>query len=185
MIDIFSRFVVGWQLVRRANAEVAEHFIAEVLSRENIEPGQATVHADRGSEMTAQSVCTLLDKLGVVRSHSRPHVSDDNPYSEAQFRTLKYHRDFPERFGSLQDGEVFLRGFFTAYNYQHHHSGIVMLTPATVHEGCATEILAVRHDTMLEAYAAHPERFVRGAPKLVQLPPAVWINPPRESEPAA
>lgn len=178
MLDIFSRFVVGWMLVRRANAELARHFIAQTLQREGIEPGQAIVHADRGAEMTAQPVCALMDKLGVVRSHSRPHVSDDNPFSESQFRTLKYHPGFPDRFGSFEHGHDFVGEFMTWYNNEHRHSGIAMLTPAMVHHGHADRVLAARHDVMLTAYRAKPERFIGGSPKRIALPSAVWINPP-------
>jgi putative transposase len=178
MIDIFSRFVVGWQLVRRSNAAVAEHFIRQTLQAEGIEPGQLTVHNDRGPEMIAQAVCDLLDALSVARSLSRPHVSDDNPYSEAHFKTLKYHRDFPERFGSLQDGRAFFGEFFPWYNGEHRHSGIAMLTPAIVHAGRADAVLEARHRIMLAAYAAKPERFVKGEPKRDALPAEVWINRP-------
>ncbi|BDE04907.1 IS3 family transposase [Vulcanimicrobium alpinum] len=178
MLDIFSRFVVGWMLVHRANAELARHFIAQTLEREGIQPGHAIVHADRGAEMTAQPVCALMDKLGVVRSHSRPHVSDDNPFSESQFRTLKYHPEFPDRFGSFEHGHDFVGEFMTWYNNEHRHSGIAMLTPAMVHHGQADRVLAARHDVMLAAYRAKPERFIGGSPKRIVLPPAVWINPP-------
>lgn len=179
MIDIFSRFVVGWMLVRRANAELAKHFIEQTLQREGIEPGQAVVHADRGAEMTAKPVCELLDNLGVVRSHSRPHVSDDNPFSESQFRTLKYHPEFPDRFGSFQHAHDHLDVFFPWYNQEHRHSGIAMLTPAMVHHGQADRVLTARHGVMQKAYLAKPERFIGGAPKPITLPSAVWINPPR------
>jgi putative transposase len=184
MLDIFSRFVVGWMLVRRANADLAKHFIAQTLEREGIEPGQAIVHADRGTEMTAQPVCSLLDRLGVVRSHSRPHVSDDNPFSEAQFRTLKYHQTFPDRFGSFEHARGFLEVFFPWYNYDHRHSGIAMLTPATVHHGESGRVLSARYDVMQAAYLHKPERFVRGEPKQIVLPDAVWINPPVYDAPA-
>jgi transposase InsO family protein len=185
MIDVFSRFVVGWQLVRRASGEIATKFIREVLDREGIEPGQAVVHSDRGTEMTAQVLCTLLDTLGVERSLSRPRVSDDNPYSEAQFKTLKYHRDFPDRFGSFEDALSFFRGFFEWYNYEHRHSGIAMLPPAAVHENRAQTILDSRHAVMQTAHATHPERFVHGPPKRVALPTEVWINRPNTNEAAA
>ena len=178
MIDIFSRLVVGWQIVRRANAAVAENFIRETLRAEGVEPGDAALHSDRGTEMTAQLVCDLLDALGVVRSLSRPQVSDDNPYSEAQFKTLKYHRDFPERFGSLEGAQVFFRGFFEWYNHEHRHSGIAMLTPAIVHAGKADAVLDARHRVMLAAYALNPGRFINGEPKRVELPREVWINKP-------
>jgi putative transposase len=185
MIDIFSRFIVGWMLVRRANANIAEQFIAQTMEREGVEPGQATIHADRGTEMTAQPVCVLLDNLGINQSHSRPHVSDDNPYSEAQFRTLKYHHTFPERFGSFSHAHDYMEGFVRWYNEEHRHCGIAMLTPATVHRGEADRVLAVRHETMKAAHEANPERFVRGQPKRIALPSAVWINPPTEDEAAA
>jgi putative transposase len=178
MIDIFSRLCVDWQVVRRANAAIAENFIRVTLRAEGIEPGDAALHSDRGTEMTAQLVCDLLDALGVTRSLSRPQVSDDNPYSEAQFRTLKYHMDFPERFGSLEDAKAFFRGFFAWYNHEHRHSGIAMLTPATVHAGEADAVLDARHRVMLIAYAATPERFINGEPKRVELPKDVWINRP-------
>jgi putative transposase len=128
--------------------------------------------------MTAQPVCDLLDALGVVRSLSRPRVSNDNPYSEAQFKTLKYHKDFPERFGSLEDAKAFFRGFFGWYNHEHHHSGIAMLTPAVVHAGEANAALDARHEIMLLAYAETPERFINGVPKRAELPTDVWINKP-------
>jgi putative transposase len=185
MIDVFSRFVVGWQLVRRADGVIAKDFIEEILDREGIEPGQAVVHSDRGTEMTAQVLCTLLDTLGVARSLSRPHVSDDNPYSEAQFKTLKYHCDFPDRFGSFEHAQTFFRGFFPWYNFEHRHSGIAMLSPAAVHENRAQEILDDRHAVMQKAQEAHPERFVNGPPKLIGLPTEVWINRPSMDEAAA
>lgn len=178
MIDIFSRLCVGWQVVRRSDALIAENFIRVTLLSEGIEPGTAAVHSDRGSEMTAQVVCELLDALGVTRSLSRPHVSDDNPYSEAQFKTLKYHMNFPERFGSLEDARAFFRAFFAWYNNEHRHSGIAMLTPATVHAGEADAALDARHGVMLAAFAATPERFINGEPKRIDLPTAVWINQP-------
>lgn len=178
MLDIFSRYIIGWMLVRRANAELATHFIAQTLQREGIEPGQALVHADRGAEMTAQPVVALLDKLGVVRSHSRPHVSDDNPFSESQFRTLKYYHEFPDRFGSFEHADVYLEKFIAWYNNVHRHSGIAMLTPAIVHGGRATDVLTARHEVMRTAYRAKPERFISGPPKPTALPSAVWINPP-------
>ena len=173
MLDIFSRFVVGWMLVRRANGELAKHFIAQTLQREGIEPGQAIVHADRGAEMTAQPVVALLDRLCVGRSHSRPHVSDDNPFSESQFRTLKYHPEFPERFGSFEHAHDFVGEFMPWYNNAHRHSGIAMLTPAMVHHGQADHVLATRHEVMLAAHRAKPERFIGGSPKRIILPSAV------------
>ncbi len=185
MIDIFSRYIVGWMLVRRTDAAVAEHFIAQALKRENIAPGRAVVHADRGPEMTAQPVCVLLDKLGVVRSHSRPHVSDDNPYSESQFKTMKYSPDFPDRFGSLEDGRAFLTRYFASYNTMHRHSGIAMLAPVMVHNGRADAVLDARHAVMERAYRAHPDRFIRGQPRRSALPQSVWINRPIDDGAAA
>jgi len=185
MIDMFSRYVVGWMLVGSANAEIAKHFIGSVLQREGVEPGQAVVHADRGTEMTAQPVCTLLDTLGVARSHSRPRVSDDNPYSESQFKTMKYHRTFPERFGSLEDGRAYFGPFMTWYNTVHRHSGIMMLTPATVHAGRAADVLAARHTVMQVAFKTNPDRFAAGEPARAMLPAAVWINQPLDVGAAA
>ena len=178
MIDIFSRLVVGWQVVRRANAAIAENFIRVTLTSEGIGPGEVVIHSDRGTEMTAQLVCDMLDALCVARSLSRPQVSDDNPYSEAQFKTLKYHKDFPEYFMSPEDAKAFLRPFFQWYNHEHRHSGIAMLTPATVHSGNADEVLDARHRVMLTAYEAAPHRFINGEPKRVELPKDVWINRP-------
>ncbi len=178
MIDIFSRYVVGWMLVANANAEIAKTFIASVLKREGIKAGQTVVHADRGTEMTAYPVCMLLDKLGVARSYSRPRVSNDNPYSESAFKTLKYQPTFPARFGSLADAQTFCGSYFNWYNHVHRHSGIRMLTPTAVHHGLATEVLEKRHTVMQSAFAAHPDRFAAGSPKRSQLPAAVWINEP-------
>lgn len=185
MIDIFSRFVVGWRLVRRSNAGVAADFAATIMERENIVPGQVVLHNDRGTEMTAETFCSQLDALGVTRSLSRPQVSDDNPFSEAAFKTLKYHRDYPDRFGSFEDALTFFRGFFPWYNHDHRHAGIAMLTPATVHEGKADAVLEARHAVMLKAYAANPERFIKGKPALRALPTEVWINRPKDDETAA
>jgi putative transposase len=185
MLDIFSRFVVGWMLVRRANAETAEHFIEQAIAEHHIVPGTLTIHADRGSEMTAQSVSDLLERLAVTRSHSRPHVSDDNPYSESQYKTMKYAPDFPDRFGSFEHARDHTRLFMTYYNTEHRHSGIAMLTPADVHAGIAAEKLAQRHAIMRAAYVEYPERFVNGEPKLAVLPKEVWINQPSDNVEAA
>jgi len=185
MLDIFSRYIVGWCVVRRSNAKVAEHFVSEIVEREKLEPGQVIIHNDRGTEMTAETFCAHLDALGITRSSSRPHVSNDNPFSEAAFKTLKYHRDYPERFGSLEDARSFFRGFFPWYNFEHRHSGIAMLTPATVHNGKADIVLADRHAAMLIAHAAKPERFINGKPKLRMLSPEVWINRPSDENAAA
>lgn len=185
MMDIFSRYVVGWALVASANAEIAKTFIAAVLGREGVVPGQAVVHADRGTEMTAAPVCMLLDKLGVARSYSRPRVSDDNPYSESGFKTLKYHPTFPERFGSLEGGRSFFGSYFSWYNEVHRHSGIRMLTPAVVHFGNEETVLGARHGVMQAAFTAHPDRFAAGEPRRAELPSAVWINEPKHDGVAA
>ncbi len=185
MIDIFSRYVVGWKLVASANAEIAKTFIAAVLKREGIGAGQAVVHADRGTEMTAYPVCELLDKLGVARSYSRPRVSNDNPYSESAFKTLKYQPTFPERFGSTEDARAFFATYFDWYNNIHRHSGIRMLTPAAVHLGLAADLLEKRYAVMQRAYDAHPDRFAAGSPSRVKLPSDVWINQPSHDGTAA
>ena len=168
----------------RETAELAEAFIAETCAKEGICPDQLTLHADRGSAMTSKSVAQMLADLGVTKTHSRPHVSNDNPYSESQFKTLKYRADFPGQFGSLADARAWARPFFEWYNQEHYHSGIGLLTPATVHGGQAAVAIAARQQVLVAAQQAHPERFVRGMPRPPALPSAVWINPPRASEPA-
>lgn len=179
ILDIFSRKMVGWTIAHRESADLAEDLIAATCEQEGIKPGQLTVHADRGSAMTSKGVAELLIDLDVAKTHSRPHVSNDNPYSEAQFKTLKYRPEFPERFGSEEDARQFFRGFAHWYNNEHRHSGICMLTPATVHVGRAEEVLEHRHQVMLQAYVAHPERFSR-PPRRQRLPEQVWINRPAE-----
>ena len=183
ILDVFSRYVVGWMISERETAELAEAFIAETCAKEGIDRDQLTLHADRGSAMTSKSVAHLLTDLGVTKTHSRPHVSNDNPYSESQFKTLKYRPDFPGQFGSAADARAWARPFFQWYNQEHHHSGLGLLTPATVHGGQAAATIAARQEVLLTAYQAHPERFVRGTPKPPALPTAVWINPPPVAEP--
>jgi putative transposase len=178
ILDVFSRCVVGWMISERESTELAETLIVETCAKEGICRDQLTLHADRGSAMTSKSVAHLLADLGVTKTHSRPHVSNDNPYSEAQFKTLKYRPSFPAQFGSAVDARAWARPFFQWYNQEHHHSGIGLLTPTTVHRGQATETIAARQQVLTAAYVAHPERFVRGAPIPPALPPAVWINPP-------
>lgn len=178
LIDVFSRYVVGWMCANREDKRLAETLIHTAYLKEGIQPGQLTTHSDRGPAMKAETVVELHIKLGITKSFSRPYVSDDNPYSESQFRTLKYRHDFPERFGSLEDGRTFCRRFFAWYNDEHYHSGICWLTPATVHQGRDKLVLAARHATMLEAFDRSPERFPNGRPRLQQLPAKVWINPP-------
>jgi putative transposase len=178
ILDIFSRYVVGWMVAERESATLAERLITATCEKQEIPAGQLTIHADRGTAMTAKSVALLLADLGVTRTHSRPHVSDDNPYSEAQFKTLKYHPTFPERFGSLQDARTFCQGFFPWYNTEHRHDALGLLPPAAVHYGQVDGILKHRRSVLAAAYAAHPERFVRQAPEPLAPPTAVWINPP-------
>jgi putative transposase len=179
ILDVFSRYVVGWMLAHRESAVLAEKLIRETCVRQGIAPGQLTLHADRGSSMTSKPVALLLADLGITKTHSRPHVSDDNPFSEAQFKTLKYRPEFPDRFGSIVDARSFCQVFFPWYNTEHHHSGIGLLTPADVHLGRAAIRLAARAEVLADAYAAHPNRFVRGMPQPGAAPTAVWINPPK------
>jgi len=180
IIDIYSRYVPGWLLARRETAQLAEHFIAETIRKHNVLADQLTIHADRGTSMASKTVALLLSDLGVTKSHSRPHCSNDNPYSEAQFKTLKYRPDFPDRFGSLEDGRAFCRRFFHWYNQDHRHAGIGFHTPAAVHFGRAEGIQLERGRVLEAAHAAHPERFVRQPPVPPQLPGAAWINKPLE-----
>lgn len=180
ILDVFSRYAVGWMVAHRESAALAERLIAETIAKQEISPGELTIHADRGSSMRSRPVAYLLAELGVTKSHSRPHTSNDNPYSEAAFKTMKYRPTFPERFGSIQDARAFCRGFFEWYNAVHRHSGIAMMTPEQVHYGRAGEVSERRAKVLAEAYNTHPERFVSGMPAPAELPGAVWINPPRE-----
>lgn len=181
ILDIFSRYVVGWTLAHRESGTLAQQLIAETCAKQAIVPGQLTVHADRGSSMKSNLVAQLLADLGITKTHSRPYVSDDNPFSESQFRTMKYRPEFPDRFGSIQDARVFCRTFFDWYNTQHHHSGIGLHTPHNVHHGLAEALNDARRQTLTEAHSAHPERFVGKPPEPPSLPRAVWINPPNLS----
>jgi len=178
ILDVFSRYVVGWMVAPRESAALAERLIAATCAKQGIDPGHLTLHADRGSSMRSKPVALLLADLGVVKTHSRPHVSNDNPFSEAQFKTLKYCPSFPERFGALQDARAFGHDFFSWYNQEHHHSALGYLTPAMVHGRRAEGVREQRQVVLAAAYAAHPERFVRGMPQPAALPTAVWINPP-------
>jgi putative transposase len=178
ILDIFSRYVVGWMLALREAARLATRLLAETGAKQGIEPGRLTIHADRGSSMKSQDVAMLLGALGITKTHSRPHVSNDNPYSEAQFKTLKYCPAFPDRFGSYEDALGFCHAFFRYYNHEHRHSGIGLMTPYAMHHGLAPQIVAARQATLLAAYARHPERFVRQPPRPPILPEAAWINPP-------
>ena len=188
ILDIFSRYVVGWMVADGESATLASQLIDQTCTKHGIPPGQLTLHADRGTSMKSKAVALLLSDLGVTKTHSRPHVSDDNPFSESHFRTLKYRPDFPGRFGSIQDARSFCRSFFPWYNTEHRHSGIGLLTPESVHYGRAADLLAQRQNILSDAYQAHPERFVRKPPTPPALPSAAWINPPKnqtaEKEPA-
>ena len=187
MLDVFSRYVVGWMIAYQETQELAKQFIGETLQKHNIPEGQLTVHADRGAAMTSKSVALLLSDLGVVKTHSRPHVSNDNPYSESQFKTLKYRPEFPERFATIEEARTLVAELITWYNGEHHHGGIALLTPHMVHSGQAEAVIARRQSYLDLAYSAHPERFVNSPPKHAFLPEAVWINPPvpKAEEPTA
>ncbi len=180
VIDIFSRYVVAWCVAPSEDGELAKELIADAVARHRVPPGQLTIHADRGSSMTSNPVTELLSFLGIGRSHSRPHVSNDNPYSEAQFKTLEYCPAFPERFGSIQDARAFCEAFFSYYNHEHRHSGIGYHTPASVHYGTAEEVRSQRANTLDAAYAANPTRFRGRRPEPPKLPTVAWIKDPNE-----
>ena len=182
LLDIFSRYVVGWLVSERESAILGHDLVRTACERQAIKPGQLTVHADRGSPMVAKSTALLYADLGIGKSHSRPHVSNDNPFSEAQFKTLKYRPEFPERFGSVQDATAQVGPLLDWYNHQHKHSSLALLTPADVHYGRADAIIAARQHVLNLAHAAHPERVVRGNPKHPSPPAAAWINPPQRSD---
>jgi putative transposase len=182
IIDIFSRYVVGWLLAHRESAALAKKLIEETYARQGIEPGQLTFHADQGSSMKSKPVALLLSDLGVTKTHSRPYVSDDNPFSESQFKTMKYRPEFPDRFGCIVDARTFCRTFMAWYNNEHRHSGIAMLTPADVHYGRARLVIEKREQALLAAFEKHPERFVNKIPQPMKLPEAVWINPPKNED---
>jgi putative transposase len=178
ILDIFSRYVAGWMVAPRESAELARKFIEETIGKHDIPAGQLKIHADNGKVMTSKPVAFLMADLGVTKTHSRPYVSNDNPYSESQFRTLKYRPEFPDRFGCIQDSRTFCQNFFQWYNEEHRHSGIALLTPAMVHFGEAQQVLAHRQVVLDAAYQAHPERFVGQPPRPLPLPSEVWINKP-------
>jgi putative transposase len=181
ILDVFSRYVPGWLIAKCESAGLAKQLIAETCAKQGITPDRLTLHADRGGAMRSKTVALLLADLGVTKTHSRPYVSNDNPYSEAQFKTMKYRPDYPDRFGSIQDARAWARLFFHWYDHEHHHSGLALLTPATVHYGQAQAVIDRRQQVLQAAYAAHPERFVRGVPKPPSLPTEVWINKPSPS----
>ena len=178
ILDIYSRYVVGWMVAHRELSALARKLIAETCAKQMIQPDQLLIHADRGSSMTSKPVALLMADLGVTKSHSRPSVSNDNPYSESQFKTMKYRPEFPERFGSIQDARAFCQTFFPWYNTEHYHMGLGLLTPEDVHYGRASRILEDRKDVLRVAYEKHPERFKGRIPTPAPLPDAVWINKP-------
>jgi putative transposase len=182
ILDVFSRYVTGWMIAYRESADLAQQLIEESCEKQEIVPGQLTVHADRGSSMTSKSVALLLADLGVVKTHSRPHVSNDNPFSESHFKTLKYRPGFPDRFGSIEEARQYCQEFFSWYNHEHRHSGLQLMVPATVHYGQAEKLISSRQSVLDRAYQAHPERFVKRPPQHPCLPEAVWINPPAANQ---
>jgi len=184
ILDIFSRYVVGWMVAHRESATLAKRLIAETCEKQNIARDQLTLHADRGSSMKSKLVAHLLSDLGVTKTHSRPHVSNDNPYSESQFKTLKYSPSFPQRFGSIQDARAFCREFFSWYNGVHKHSAIALMTPEQVHYGRAEKIQAHREAVLESAFKEHEKRFKGKMPKPFPLPEAAWINKPEKSQEA-
>jgi putative transposase len=185
ILDIYSRYVVGWMVASRESAALAEVLIRQTVAKQGINRGQLTIHADRGSSMTSKPVAFLLADLGITQSHSRPHVSDDNPYSEAQFKTLKYRPDFPDRFASIEAARAHCQVFFPWYNDEHRHSGLGLHTPADVYYSTAEAVRDKRANVLDEAFRAHPERFVRHPPEPPKLPTGSWINPPDPPEETA
>ena len=178
IIDIFSRYVVGWMIAQRELGALAKRLIKDTCEKQQIEPEQLIIHSDRGPSMKSQPVALLLSDLGVTKSHSRPHVSNDNPYSEAQFKTLKYSPEFPGRFGCIEDARSFCQQFFGWYNKEHRHSGIGLMTPEQVHYGLAQQIYEKRCQVLLSAFESNPRRFKGRVPKPNELPKAAWINKP-------
>lgn len=182
ILDVFSRYVVGWMVAPREGAELARKLIEETCEKQRIQPDQLCLHADRGSAMRSKPVALLLADLSVTKTHSRPYTSNDNPFSESQFRTMKYRPEFPDRFGCIQDSRSFCQTFFPWYNEEHRHSGIAMMTPASVHYGQALAVRENRQIALDAAYKAHPDRFVRRPPTPPHLPQEVWINKPKDSD---
>ena len=182
ILDIFSRYVVGWMIAGRESAELAGLLIEETCLKQGIDFNQLTIHSDRGPAMKAKTMAQLLANLGITKSFSRPHVSNDNPFSESHFKTLKYRPTFPKRFGSLEDAKSFCQEFFTWYNQEHRHTGIALLPPEVVHYGLASNVITQRNQVLLEAYRKYPERFVNKIPTAPKLPEAVWINPPEKPD---
>jgi putative transposase len=179
IIDIFSRNTVGWMIAHRETAELAEALISQTCARQSIKRDQLLIHSDRGSPMTSKTVALLMSDLGIVKSLSRPHVSNDNPFSESQFKTLKYRPEFPKTFGSIQDARAFCTQLFEWYNNEHYHTGLAMMTPSTVHYGLAEKCNRQRQSVLSAAFEKNPQRFVSKPPQVAKLPQAVWINPPK------
>jgi len=182
VLDVFSRYVVGWMIAEYESGNLAKQLLAESYHKQGVDQEQLTLHADRGSPMISKTLGQMLIDLGVSKSHSRPHTPNDNPFSEAQFKTMKYRPDYPARFGSIEAARHWTRGFFHWYNNEHHHSRLGLMTPAAVHFGQTAALTAQRQDTLNVAYEVHPERFVKGPPKPPRVPTAVWINPPQSDE---
>ena len=178
LLDIFSRYVVGWMVATSESAELAKRLVEDAYTSHGVEPGRLQLHSDRGSPMTSITLAQKLADLGIERSLSRPRVSNDNPFSEAHFKTAKYHPSFPRRFGAPEDAREHFRAFFTWYVDEHRHSGLALLTPADVHLGRADTVIAKRQRVLDAAFALHPERFPHGAPRAARPPSEVWINPP-------
>jgi putative transposase len=183
ILDVFSRYVVGWMIAEKESAVLARELIETSCHRQGIDPERLTLHADRGPSMISKTVAQLLIDLGVVKSHSRPHVSNDNPFSEAHFKTMKYRPEYPDRFGSVEDARQWGREFFQWYNQEHYHSGLGLLTPEQVHYGQAESVRLARQQVLEAVYQSNPERFVRGLPVVPKQPEAVWINPPQQQQP--
>jgi transposase InsO family protein len=183
ILDIFSRRVVGWRIEHAESATLFKALFSDAMAKHAVPPDQLTLHADRGAPMKAKVTALMLADLGVIKSHSRPHTSNDNPFSEAHFKTLKYQPEFPKRFETIEDARIFCRRFFAWYNEDHHHAGIGLMTPDQIHFGQADTIHAVRQTALDAAFLSTPERFVRKRPKPPQIPTAVWINPPKQTEP--
>jgi putative transposase len=183
ILDIYSRYAVGWLLAERESAALAEKLLADTIAKQRVDRDQLTIHADNGSSMASKPVAFLLADLGVTKSHSRPHCSNDNPYSEAQFRTLKYRPDFPDQFANIEQTRAFCQQFFRWYNTEHRHSGIAWHTPYDVHHGHSEQVHANRADVLAAAYTRNPERFVRKHPEPASLPTATWINRPTDPDP--
>jgi putative transposase len=178
VLDVFSRYVVGWMIAERESSDRAEQLLAESYRKQGVDHEQLTLHADRGSPMISKTLGQLLIDLGVSKSHARPHTPNDNPFSEAQFKTMKYRPDYPGRFDSIEDARHWAREFFHWYNNEHHHSRLGLMTPAAVHYGQASTLTSQRQAALKLAYEAHPERFVKGLPKPPKVPTEVWINRP-------